>query len=112
MVLLGALMRGIAVGMIKNGIATLTGHIQIHHTNEIAQSESAFGKKPWVKYWLHSGHLRLKEGKMSKSAGSIIRLKDLEKRGFTPMDLRYLCVSTHYRKPLIFSFEVLHSSKN
>jgi cysteinyl-tRNA synthetase len=87
-------------------------HIQIHHTNEIAQSESAFGKKPWVKFWLHSGHLRLKEGKMSKSSGDILRLKDLEKKGYSALDFRYLVLSTHYRKPLIFSFENLDSAKN
>jgi len=87
-------------------------HIQIHHTNEIAQSESAFGKKPWVNYWMHSGHLRLKKGKMSKSAGSILRLEDLEKKGYSAMDFRYLVLSVHYRKPLIFSFENLKSAKN
>jgi len=87
-------------------------HIQIHHTNEIAQSESAFGKKPWVNYWMHSGHLRLKKGKMSKSAGSILRLEDLEKKGYSPMNFRYLVLSVHYRKPLIFSFENLKSAKN
>jgi cysteinyl-tRNA synthetase len=87
-------------------------HIQIHHTNEIAQSESAFGKKPWVKFWLHSGHLRLKEGKMSKSSGDSLRLNDLEKKGYSALDFRYLVLSTHYKKPLIFSFENLDSAKN
>lgn len=87
-------------------------HIQIHHTNEIAQSETAFGKKPWVRYWMHSGHLRLKEGKMSKSSGEILRLKDLEEKGYSGLVFRYLCLSTHYRKPLIFSFENLDSAKN
>ncbi len=87
-------------------------HIQVHHTDEIAQSEAAFGKKPWVKYWLHSGHLRLKEGKMSKSSGDILRLEDLEKKGYSGLDFRYFVLSTHYRKPLIFSFENLNSAKN
>ncbi len=87
-------------------------HIQIHHTDEIAQSESAFEKKPWVKYWMHSGHLRLKEGKMSKSSGKILRLKDLENKGYSSLVFRYLVLSTHYKKPLIFSFENLNSAKN
>ncbi|MEN7982151.1 MAG: cysteine--tRNA ligase [Nanoarchaeota archaeon] len=86
-------------------------HIQIHHTDEIAQSESVFEKKPWVKYWMHAGHLRLKEGKMSKSSGKILRLNDLEKKGYSALDFRYLVLSTHYRKPLIFSFENLNSAK-
>jgi cysteinyl-tRNA synthetase len=44
-------------------------HIPIHHTNEIAQSECAFGVNPWVKYWLHGAFLELKDGKMSKARG-------------------------------------------
>ena len=87
-------------------------HIQVHHTNEIAQAESAYGKKPWVRYWLHSGHLRLKEGKLSKSEGGIITLSELQEKGYSPMEFKYLCLTTHYRKPLIFSFENLDASKN
>jgi len=87
-------------------------HIQIHHTNEIAQSESAYGKKPWVKYWLHSGFLNLKEGKLSKSKGGIITLSELIDKGYSPMEFKYLCLTTHYRKPLVFSFENLNSAKN
>jgi len=86
-------------------------HIQIHHTNEIAQSESAYEKKPWVKYWLHSGHLRLKEGKLSKSGGGIVKLSDLQEKGYSPMEFKYLCLTTHYRKPLVFSIDNLESAK-
>ena len=82
-----------------------------HHTNEIAQSEAATGKK-FVNYWVHGGMLNLKEGKMSKSLGNIYTLTDLDKEGFSALHYRYLCLQTHYRKPLEFSFESLEASKN
>ena len=82
-----------------------------HHTNEIAQSESFSGKK-FVNYWLHSGFLTMKEGKMSKSLGNILTLKELEEKGFNPLSFRYLCLTAHYRKPLEFSIENLESAKN
>ncbi len=86
-------------------------HIQVHHTDEIAQSESAFGKKPWVKYWLHNAWLLFNGGKMSKSSGSTYTLSDIEKKGFSPMHLRYLFLTTHYRKPLNFTFDKLEAAK-
>ena len=82
-----------------------------HHINEIAQSETAFGKRPWVKYWLHNNHLNLKEGKMSKSTGQIIRLKNLEEKGYLSMEFRYLCLLTHYRKIIRFDFKEMNSVK-
>ncbi len=87
-------------------------HIQIHHTNEIAQSESAFGKKPWVKYWLHSGFLKFENGKLSKSKGKILTISNLEEKGFHPLEFRYMCLSALYRKPLDFSIENLEKAKN
>ncbi len=87
-------------------------HIPIHHTNEIAQSETATGKKPWVKYWLHLRWLVINKGKMSKSLGNVYRLKDLEEKGFSPLDFRYFCLTGHYRKNLNFSLENLTNSKN
>ncbi len=79
-------------------------HIPVHHTNEIAQSEAATGKKPWVKYWLHNEFLVLAEGKrMGKSAGNILTLAELEQQGIHPLDYRYFCLGTHYRVPLMFS---------
>jgi len=86
-------------------------HIPVHHTNEIAQSESAFGKKPWVKYWLHCNHLVLKKGKMSKSAGEIIRLKNLERKHYSAMEFKYLCFLTHYRKKIEFDFNMMDSAQ-
>lgn len=86
-------------------------HIPVHHTNEIAQTECATGKHPWVNYWVHANHLVLKEGKMSKSSGVIIRISDLEKKGYSPLAFRYLCLLTHYRKKIEFDFRILDSAQ-
>ncbi len=87
-------------------------HISVHHTNEIAQSEAATGKKPWVKYWLHNEFLVLDKGiKMAKSGDNFITLATLEKKGFDPLDFRYFCLGTLYRKPLMFSYEALAGAK-
>ncbi len=91
-----------------------TGAIDLifpHHTNEIAQSEAATGKK-FVNYWLHGGFLTMSEGKMSKSLGNVIYLRNLIEQGFKPLEYRYLCLSTHYRMPLSFNEESLVSAKN
>jgi len=91
-----------------------TGAIDLifpHHTNEIAQSEAATGKK-FVNYWLHGGFLTMSEGKMSKSLGNVIYLRNLIEQGFKPLEYRYLCLSTHYRMPLSFNEESLNSAKN
>ena len=87
-------------------------HIQVHHTDEIAQSEAAFGKKPWVGYWLHSRWLLFKGEKMSKSKGGLWLLSDLENKGFKPLEYRHMCLTSHYRKQLNFSLELLEKSKN
>jgi cysteinyl-tRNA synthetase len=81
-----------------------------HHENEIAQSECATGKK-FVKYWMHSGFLTMKEGKMAKSIGNVVYLLDIKARGYDPLIYRYLCLTAHYRKPLAFSFDKLGSAK-
>ncbi len=82
-----------------------------HHTNEIAQSEASTGKK-FVNYWLHAGFLTVKEGKMSKSLGNVLYLKNIISQGFSPLDYRYMCLTTHYRSPLMFSLENLNAAKN
>lgn len=87
-------------------------HIQIHHTNEIAQSESAFGKKPWVRYWLHGAFLVFKGEKVSKSKGGLYTINELGENGFDALDYRYFCLNTHYRKQLSFSLENLEGAKN
>jgi len=81
-------------------------HIPVHHTNEIAQSESATGKK-WVNHWLHGEFLVLDKEKMSKSQGGFIILEDVEKQGITPLAYRYMCLTAHYRSPLSFSWDNL-----
>ena len=86
-------------------------HILIHHTNEIAQAEAAFGKVP-ANYWLHGEFLTLKEGKMSKSEGNFITLANLIEKGFNPLSFRYLCLTAHYSSKLIFSWENLKSAQN
>jgi cysteinyl-tRNA synthetase len=85
-------------------------HIPIHHTNEIAQSEGATGKK-WVNYWLHGEFLNFGKLKMSKSAGTFIVLEDLVKAGYDPLDYRYMLLGAHYRSQLAFVYEGLDSAK-
>ena len=86
-------------------------HIRVHHTNEIAQSEGATGKK-WVNYWLHNEFLVMNKGKMSKSAGSFIILEDVIKKGFDPLDYRFLLLGGHYRTQLTFSWEAMETAKS
>jgi cysteinyl-tRNA synthetase len=91
-------------------------HISIHHTNEIAQSEAATGKKPWVSYWLHNEFLVLgtskDKEKISKSDGGFITLQNLVDEGFDPLDYRYFLLGGHYRSQLQFSMEGLKGAKN
>lgn len=77
-----------------------------HHENEIAQSEAAYGVKPWVKYWLHAGYLTIRGEKMSKSLGNIIPLKDVFSK-YKPEALRLMLSLTHYRSTIDFSYELL-----
>lgn len=84
--------------------------IPVHHTNEIAQSEAATGKKPWVKYWLHGEFLLDETGKMSKSKGEFLTLELLKKKGYAPMDYRFFCLGGHYRSQLKFSFATLDTA--
>lgn len=81
-------------------------HIPVHHTNEIAQSEAATGKQ-FVKYWFHSNFLDINGEKMSKSLGNFIRLQDLVDKGYEPMSLRYLFLTSHYRTKMNFTFKAL-----
>jgi len=85
-------------------------HIPVHHTNEIAQSEAATGKK-YVNYWLHGEFLLIDKKKMAKSKGNFYRLKDLEDKGFTPLDFRFFILTSHYRTKLSFAFDKLEKAK-
>ena len=78
-----------------------------HHENEIAQSEGATGKDPFVKYWLHCKFLLVDGKKMSKRDGNFYTLRDLISKGYDPMAIRYALLSTHYRTPLNFTLDGL-----
>jgi len=82
-----------------------------HHENEIAQSEAATGKK-FVNYWLHCAHLLVNNEKMSKSKGNFYTLRDILKKGYNPVAVRYLLLSTHYRDPLNFTEKSLLQAEN
>jgi len=86
-------------------------HIPVHHTNEIAQSEAATGKK-FVNYWLHENFLTTGGEKVSKSKGGLYTISELEKKRFSPLVYRYFILTGSYRKLIEFSVEILKASKN
>ncbi len=86
-------------------------HISIHHTNEIAQSESANGK-PFVNYWMHNEHLLIEGKKMAKSEGTGFTLDEITSKGFLPEDLRYFFLQAHYRSKQNFTWEALESASS
>ena len=81
-----------------------------HHTNEIAQSEAYLGHK-WCNYWFHNEHLIDNSGKMSKSKGEFLTISLLQEKGYHPLAYRLFCLSSHYRKQLVFSYENLSSAQ-
>ncbi|PKM50309.1 MAG: cysteine--tRNA ligase [Firmicutes bacterium HGW-Firmicutes-7] len=85
-------------------------HIPVHHTNEIAQTESFTGE-PWVNYWWHGEFLLDQTGKMSKSKGEFLTLSLLGEKGYEPIIYRFFVLNSHYRKQLVFSFESLTMAK-
>lgn len=84
-------------------------HISVHHTNEIAQTEAAFGTR-LANFWMHGYFLQLGEARMGKSLGNFIRLQDLIDEGFDPLAYRYFCLGAHYRAKLSFSLESMNSA--
>lgn len=78
-----------------------------HHPNEIAQSEGATGKKPFVRTWVHGAFLMVDSGRMGKSLGNAYTVADIESRGFDPLSLRYFYMTGHYRRQLNFTWESL-----
>jgi cysteinyl-tRNA synthetase len=86
-------------------------HIPVHHTNEIAQSECASGHAPFVKYWLHCEFLSMDDSvKMSKSKGDVFTVDTLIEKGYDPLALRYLYLTSHYRNPVKFSYASLDAA--
>ena len=82
-----------------------------HHTNEIAQSEAYLGHK-WCNYWFHNEHLLDESGKMSKSKGAILTVSKLKEDGYDPIAYRFMCLGSHYRKQLLFTFDNLKQAEN
>ncbi|MCI0420644.1 MAG: class I tRNA ligase family protein, partial [Acidobacteria bacterium] len=80
-----------------------------HHENEIAQSEAAT-EKPFVRYWMHGEHLIVEGEKMSKSKGNFYTLRDLAEKGIDPLEVRYALQSVPYKRPLNFTFDLLHQA--
>lgn len=104
----------IAMHFLGNTLDIHTGgidHIPVHHTNEIAQSESASGQL-FSRFWLHNNHLKSEGTKISKSLGNGYTLQDLEKHSFSPMDYRMFALQSHYRNETNFTWENLQAAKN
>lgn len=85
-------------------------HIPIHHTNEIAQSEAAYGV-PLARYWMHVAHMTVNGEKMSKSLGNTYTLSDLAARGISPMAFRYWLLTAHYRTTINFTWEAIEGAQ-
>jgi cysteinyl-tRNA synthetase len=81
-----------------------------HHQNEIAQTEGCTGKHPFVNVWMHNEHILVDGKKMSKSLGNFYTLRDLLEKGFKPMAIRYVLLSSNYRQQLNFTLDGLHGA--
>jgi cysteinyl-tRNA synthetase len=87
-------------------------HIPVHHNNEIAQSESATGKKPFAKFWLHRAHLKIDDNKIAKSTGTAIYLEDFKNHSLHPLAFRYWLLTAHYQTPANFTWESANGSQS
>lgn len=85
-------------------------HVNVHHSNEIAQSEAATNRK-FVNFWVHHAFLLVEDEKMSKSIGNIYTVDDVIKKGFNPLALRYLYFQTHYRHEMNFTWKALEAAQ-
>jgi cysteinyl-tRNA synthetase len=79
-------------------------HINVHHTNEIAQTEACYGTR-LANFWMHGYFLQIDEERMGKSVGNFLRIQTLIDRGFDPLAWRYFCLNAHYRSKLSFSWD-------
>ncbi len=86
-------------------------HVPVHHTNEIAQSEAVTGKR-FSNFWMHNEFMLVDGKKMSKSLGNFFTLRDIIKKGYGPLAFRYLCMASHYRSQMNFTFEALEDAQN
>ena len=87
-------------------------HVSVHHTNEIAQSETATGIKPWVKFWMHGEFLNIADTKMAKAGENFITLDTLKEKNIDPLAYRFFLLQTHYRKVINFSWDALQGAQN
>lgn len=85
-------------------------HIPVHHTNEIAQSETAF-EKQMSRFWLHCNFITIDGQKISKSLGNVYNLSDLIARGFAPADYKVWILQGHYQSERNFTFNDLSAAK-
>lgn len=88
-------------------------HINVHHTNEIAQSEAAYPEQKFFNFWMHGAFLNIAGGKkMAKSEGNFLTLQSaLVDKGYLPLAYRYAALSVHYRKPMEWSEESITNSQ-
>ncbi|MBI4433548.1 cysteine--tRNA ligase [Candidatus Uhrbacteria bacterium] len=86
-------------------------HIPVHHTNEIAQSEAAYGT-PLAMWWLHGAFLTVEGKRMGKSEGNLITIDQLIARGIDPLAYRYLVLGAHYRSSLNFTQEAVRGAQS
>ena len=82
-------------------------HIPVHHTNEIAQSECATGKKPFVRFWMHNEFVDISGEKMAKSSGEFLRLESLKSKNISPLAYRFWLLMANYRTKVNFNWEAL-----
>lgn len=85
-------------------------HLTVHHPNEMAQAQAAFGTDQ-ARFWLHNEHLVVDKGRMGKSEGNAVTLETLKERGYAPLAFRYFVLSAHYRTKLTFSWEAMDGAQ-
>ncbi|MFC2754861.1 MAG: cysteine--tRNA ligase, partial [Candidatus Nanogingivalis sp.] len=104
----------IAINTLGETIDIHTGgidHIPVHHTDEIAQSETFTGKT-FSNYWLHCNHMKSEGRKISKSLGNGFNLEELKSHGFSPIDFKMFVLQSQYQTESNFNFESLQAAKN
>jgi cysteinyl-tRNA synthetase len=103
-----------SIGLLGRHFDIHTGgidHRELHHVNEIAQSEAYLDDgQPWVRYWLHNEFLQFNEQKMAKSAGTATRLADLTATGIHPLAYRLFLLGGHYRSQMDFTPTAIEAS--
>jgi cysteinyl-tRNA synthetase len=86
-------------------------HISIHHTNEIAQSECATGKKPSVRFWMHNEHVGVGNEKMAKSDSNFLTLNSIIEKDIDPIAYRFWLLMASYRTKVNFNWEAIEGAE-